>query len=606
MRYQFETSLSVEPGVETIRRIVLDVQKKQVSVFVADWLISCSRLVRRLMKATVRVYFTLLYPYLTLGTALLDRLRPVRSAWYDSAGSPTGCLPGTRVDLLRDIMAWFASEGPPVYWLKGLAGTGKTTIARSIAELAAQQGSLGATFFFSRTDIARRNPLAVIPTIAYRLARWRLELRRLVCAAIGMHPDIADHGSVREQAGRLLAEAFSALSSPVPRVLIVLDALDECDKVANVEGGELLPALFDCLGALSITAKILVTSRDEASIQRMFAAEQANHPVQTLALHTDIEAHLVDADISLYLTDKLGRIGHEEGETSWPPRKVIEELVLRAGTLFVYAATVVKYVDTGRTVSSLEDLVAEVLAGELHEAGDRWQLDRLYVQILMKASSSVGSYSDRQRIQVLETVASLVLLQEPLPIDDIARLVNKPRALVDSLGSVLRKSDDGAVRLFHPSFADFVRDPNRCRDLSFPTNKEMVTGISFLVLPEEHHRRLTRRCLAVMNTHLQYDIVGLKKPWISNNDIVDLCGTLNRCAPRELLYACEFWAVHLAKAGKPESALLIDLNTFCEGHLLHWLELLSLMGALSDVFNYLPDALDWCQVRLLWCRRRDS
>jgi WD40 repeat protein len=546
-------------------------------------------------------------PRYSLATAALDRLNPVKSAWYDSAGSATGCLPGTRVKLLRDIMAWFAQDdGPPVYWLKGLAGTGKTTIACSIAELAAQQGSLGATFFFSRTDIARRNPLAVIPTIAYRLARWRLELRWLVCAAVDVHPDIADHRSVREQARRLLAEAFSALSSPVPRVLIVLDALDECDKVANVEGGELLPALFDCLGALSITAKILVTSRDETSIQRMFAAEQADHPVQTLALHADIEAHLVDADISLYLTDELGRIGQEEGKISWPPRDVIEELVQRAGTLFVYAATVVKYIDTGRTVSSLEDLLAEVLAGDLHEAEDRWQLDRLYMQILMKASSSVGSYSDRQRAQVLETVASLVLLQEPLPIDVIARLVNKPRTLVDSLGSVLWKSNDETVRLFHPSFADFVGDSKRCTGLSFPTTERIVMGVSFLVLPEEHHRRLACRCLAVMNKHLRYDIVGLEKPWISNDDISDLRKKLDLCAPRELQYACEFWAVHLAKAGRPESALLTDLNAFCQGHLLHWLELLSLMGALSVVLDYLPHALDWCQGGLLQCATRAS
>jgi WD40 repeat protein len=499
-------------------------------------------------------------------------------------------------------MAWFADDnGPPVYWLKGLAGTGKTTIACSIAELAAQQGSLGATFFFSRTDIARRNPLAVIPTIAYRLARWRLELRWLICAAVDLHPDIADHRSVREQARRLLAEAFGALSSPVPRVLIVLDALDECDKVANVEGGELLPALFDCLGALSITAKILVTSRDETSIQRMFAAEQADHPVHTLALHADIEPYLVDVDISLYLMDKLGRIGQEEGEISWPPRDVIEELVQRAGTLFVYAATVVKYIDTGRTVSSLEDLLAEVLAGDLHEAEHRWQLDRLYTQILMKASSSVGSFSDRQRIQVLETVASLVLLQEPLPIDVISRLVNKPRTLVDSLGPVLWKSNDETVRLFHPSFADFVGDSKRCAGLSFPTTERIETSVSFLVLPEEHHRRLTCRCLAVMNKHLRYDIVGLEKPWISNDDISDLRKKLDLCAPRELQYACEFWAVHLAKAGRPESALLTELNAFCRGHLLHWLELLSLMGALSAVLKYLPHALDWCQGGLLQC-----
>jgi hypothetical protein len=497
---------------------------------------------------------------------------------------------------LRDILAWFAGDGPPVYWLKGLAGTGKTTIARSVAELAAQQGSLGATFFFSRADITRRNPLAVVPTLAYKLAKWRLELRRWICAAVEVHTDIADHGSVREQARRLLTEALSGLSSPVPRVLIILDALDECDKVDDVEGGELLPVLFDCLGELPLTTKILITSRDEPSIRSMFAADESDHPTRTLALHTDIEARIVNTDLSLYFAHELGRIGKATGNMTWPPPEVIEELVLRAGTLFVYAATVVNYISSGRRFSSLQELLAEVLAGTLHEAGHRWQLDRLYFQILMKASSDVGLYSDRQRVQVLEVVASLVLLQEPLPSDAIARLANKPRALIDCLESVLLRSEDGKVRLFHPSFADFVGDPKRCMNLSFPANEGTVTGISFLVLPEEHHHQLACRCLAVMNTHLQYDICKLEKPWIPNDEIIELGERLDGHAPHELRYACKFWAVHLAQAGEPDVSLLIQLDTFCREHILHWIELLSLVGTLSVMDDYLPGVFKWCQV----------
>jgi hypothetical protein len=499
-------------------------------------------------------------------------------------------------------MAWFTSDGPPVYWLKGLAGTGKTTIACSVAELAAQQGSLGATFFFSRTDIARRTPTLVIPTLAYRLARWRLELRRLVCDAVEKHPDIADHGSVREQARRLLAEGLSALSSPVPRILIILDALDECDKVDDVEGGGLLPALFDCLGVVPLTAKVLVTSRDEPSIRSIFDAEQPRLPARTLALHIEIEKHIVNADISLYLAHELGRIGKATGDMLWPPPQAIEQLVCRAGTLFVYAATVVKYIHSGRKFSSLGQLLDQVLAGDLRGGRQRWPLDRLYLQILMSISLDDGWYTEEQRVEVLETVASLVLLQEPLSTQAIARLADKSQALLDGLESLLWKSDDGTVRLFHPSFADFVGDENRCTDLSFPANEGMVTGISFLVVPEEHHRRLAHRCLAVMNAHLQYNICKLDKPWIPNVEIIDLGERLDRHAPHELRYACKFWAVHLTKAGEPESSLLTVLDTFCREHLLHWIELLSLMRALPVMDDFLLMVFGWCKVRLVWCQ----
>jgi hypothetical protein len=393
---------------------------------------------------------------------------------------------------------------------------------------------------------------------------------------------------------------LSALSSPVPRVLIILDALDECDKVDDVEGGGLLPALFDCLGVVPLTAKVLVTSRDELSIRRIFDAERPHHPARTLALHIEIEKHIVNADLSLYLAHELGRIGKATGDMSWPPPDVVHELVHRAGTLFVYAATVVNYISSGRRLSSLQELLHEVLAGTVYEAGHRWQLDRLYLQILMKASSSVGSYSDRQRVQVLEIVASLVLLQEPLSTGAIARLADKTQGLVECLESVLWKSEDGTVRLFHPSFADFVGDQNRCTELSFPANEGMLTGISFLVMPEEHHRRLAHRCLTVMNAHLQYDICKLERPWIPNVEIIDLGEKLDRYAPHELRYACKFWAVHLTKGGKPESSLLTILDTFCREHLLHWIELLSLMRALSVMDEYLPMVFGWCQVRLVW------
>jgi hypothetical protein len=496
-------------------------------------------------------------------------------------------------------MDWCASDGAPVYWLKGLAGTGKTTIASSVAKLAEQQGLLGATFFFSRTDIARRNPLAVVPTLAYTLAKGYLELRHSICAAVEKDTDIASNASVQKQAHLLLTDTLRALSSPVPRVLIVLDALDECDRVDGVEGGELLPALFDCLGVLPLTAKILVTSRDEPSIRSIFDVQRTNHPARTLALHIEIEKHIVDADISLYLTHELRQIGKATGDMSWPSPEVIEQLVCRAGTLFVYAATVVNYVRDRHKYSSLDKLLDQVLASDLRGGRQRWPLDRLYLQILMNMSLDDGWYMEEQRVEVLETVASLVLLQEPLSTGAIARLADKSQALVDGLESLLLKSDDGTVRLFHPSFGDFVRDPERCTDLSFSSKKGMVQGISFLVVPEEHHLRLAHRCLVVMNAHLKYDICELKKPWVPNDEMANLDNLLDLRAPHELQYACKFWAVHLIKAGKPGESLLTQLDTFCREHLLHWMELLSLMHSLSVMDEYLPNVFGWCQVRLV-------
>jgi hypothetical protein len=131
--------------------------------------------------------------------AMLDRLKPLTSAFVISDTGPPGCLPGTRKQLLNEIMDWFADDGSSVYWLRGLAGTGKTTVARSVADLAEQQGLLGGSFFFSRTDTARQRAGAVLPTIAYQLAKWRPALRQPLCEAIKSDREITER-TMKEQA----------------------------------------------------------------------------------------------------------------------------------------------------------------------------------------------------------------------------------------------------------------------------------------------------------------------------------------------------------------------------------------------------------------------
>ncbi|KAG8693164.1 hypothetical protein FRC11_003109, partial [Ceratobasidium sp. 423] len=85
----------------------------------------------------------------------ISRLPSSPSAWYDSnAGGKLGrreCTPGTRVDVLAHLVAWAGNDGADaVYWLNGMAGTGKTTIACSICKELARHDKLAASFFCSR------------------------------------------------------------------------------------------------------------------------------------------------------------------------------------------------------------------------------------------------------------------------------------------------------------------------------------------------------------------------------------------------------------------------------------------------------------------------
>ena len=82
--------------------------------------------------------------------AVLRSVRCAQQAGYRH-GNRNGCLRGTRTAILDEIELWIRDLYDPrtVYWLNGLAGTGKSTIAQTIAERTFADGRLGASFFCS-------------------------------------------------------------------------------------------------------------------------------------------------------------------------------------------------------------------------------------------------------------------------------------------------------------------------------------------------------------------------------------------------------------------------------------------------------------------------
>ena len=84
------------------------------------------------------------------------------------------CLQDTRVDLLREIRSWaVVTDRPNIFLLIGAAGTGKSTVARTIAEEFEKEGKLGCYIFFQRgkTDSQSSITGTVVRTIAYNLDR---------------------------------------------------------------------------------------------------------------------------------------------------------------------------------------------------------------------------------------------------------------------------------------------------------------------------------------------------------------------------------------------------------------------------------------------------
>jgi hypothetical protein len=156
--------------------------------------------------------------------AVLNNFRCAQAAEFRH-GNRKGCMKGTRGAILDEIEAWTRDLNRlPVYWLNGLAGTGKSTIAQTIAERIFADGRLGASFFCSRDFEDRSNLQLIFPTIAVQLARKYPEFRSVFIPLVQSDPGVA-HESLYNQMDKLIVQPLKKSSIST---VIVIDALDEC------------------------------------------------------------------------------------------------------------------------------------------------------------------------------------------------------------------------------------------------------------------------------------------------------------------------------------------------------------------------------------------
>ncbi|KAF2180433.1 hypothetical protein K469DRAFT_794796 [Zopfia rhizophila CBS 207.26] len=166
----------------------------------------------------------------------LNRLPYARDAPFNSITKqydPT-CLHDTRVDLLQEIYNWADGRDERcIFWLNGLAGTGKSTIARTVARRYYEQQRLAASFFFSKGGGEVGHAGLFVTSIAVQLAQTVPASRQHIRDAVVEHSDIANR-SLRDQWHYLVLGPFSKLREPSSYTLII-DALEECDNQIDIQ-----------------------------------------------------------------------------------------------------------------------------------------------------------------------------------------------------------------------------------------------------------------------------------------------------------------------------------------------------------------------------------
>jgi hypothetical protein len=490
---------------------------------------------------------------------------------------------GTRVDIMKDIMAWAVTpEDPCVFWLNGLAGTGKSTIARTLCERLDKEGLLGASFFISRDQLARRDANNIIHSIAHQLAVGFRQFSDALCERLRDIPVSAPR-SLQQRITDFVVTPARRLPADTS-FIIVIDALDEClSDFLDRPGGELLLLLVRQLLQLEGRLRLFLTSRGEIPIRRMF--EELSVTAQTIVKLHELDAAVVREDIKTYLSQSFDAIRAERRElplSGWPPSTDVDKLVALSGLLFIYAATAVRFVKDPK--HSPRRRLAHLLGQEQNYSGPSplVQLDALYRDILNDAVRDTENGSEYLCQRLHAVMAVIVLAQTPLDVEALTTLSglhsDDTSIVIGSLASLLSESTSG-VRVFHPSFPDFAKDAARCTDTRL------------CVVPPVDHGIIALRCLTILNKQLHYDICNIQDPAVANKDVHNLSDV-----PDVVRYAACFWCTHVASSGVPDGSLLDALEEFCRKHLFHWMEVLSLVGYVPPAELSLIITIEWCEV----------
>jgi len=514
---------------------------------------------------------------------LLNSMGHIVGAGHHS-GDRQGCLRGTRRDILLQLEDWLEEQqGQRVFWLNGLAGTGKSTIAQTFAEMTFAEGKLGASFFCSRDFEERSNIRMIFPTLAFQLAYRYPLFRDQLFHVLRVNPEIGRE-SLCSQMEKLIVGPFEATRIPT---LVIIDALDECK---DEEPASAILSVLSRYVKVIPEVKFFITGRPEPPICSGFRLKSLLPITEVLRLH-NVERSSVDGDIKLFFRTRLTDIIKTRSDCDlledWPTSSDITILCEKAAGFFIYAATVVKFVASKNQLPTEQlQWIISLPQSTAHEG--RSGIDLLYTQILHQVADGVGEDDMEIIYTCTKTVVGAILLVfNPLSVvalSDLLRVSGIPTVL-HPFHSLLLVPDgqDDPIYTFHKSFPDFL------------TDKMWHKNNQLFVEPTIHHTEILLSCFNLMGERLKRNICNLDN-YAVLSEVKDLSSRQKVHIGDGLEYACCFWTKYLLYV--PSTSPYVEevqraINQFFTTHLLHWIEVLTLIRNLGAGVYAMNDVEQW-------------
>ncbi|KAF9530037.1 hypothetical protein CPB83DRAFT_923181 [Crepidotus variabilis] len=395
---------------------------------------------------------------------------------------PPKCAPETREKILRQIEKWVLEDkhgSAALMWLFGAAGAGKSAIAQTTVENCIAKGLHAGSFFFSRIGATQRSEAKrLLPTITYQVINIFPNAKPRIEKVIRDNPHLFDTSSksqmeqllIRPLKSKWYRKLFQMFRPPKAR-LVVIDGLDECKGIEQQK--EILQMLAEALPLLPYPFRFLIVSRPEAHIMEMFRKHPAfkNISFDELDLSLDADA---DKSVENYLRQSFEhirlnhRLAKDELGPEWPSQEAIDNIVKKASGQFIYASTVIKYVEHHKFFPHKRLQV--ILGLEIRPVKDEpfAQLNLLYMLIF--DSASVEQWEVLQCLFGILYLSTLqqhkYLVTSPYKLESYLSLEKgELLPMLDDFLSLLQVFDDltHPIKIYHASLFDFLLDRDRSK-----------------------------------------------------------------------------------------------------------------------------------------------
>lgn len=380
------------------------------------------------------------------------------------------CLPGTRTAILEQIRAWLRDikRQHRLLWLHGLAGAGKSSIMRTLAELEHLDDQVLVTLVLSRMR-GENNPSEIFPSLAYQLAARDETYREYLIDLMERNPGLPGK-TIIEQFKHFVVEPFIRKSTDGESVgswLIMVDGLDEC---GNAPQCEILQLIGDFTTRNpAVPALWIISGRPKTHL------EDTLMHIQHLEIAVPTDSKDACDDVKQYLRHAFEDIRRRRPimPRKWPTEDDFLRIAMVASGHFSFASAVIKFVDDPilHPVRQLTHLAAlctpfggngSEITGDSHAS-----LDELYTNILQQIPPAL-MHSIEQLLRLYLTVSDWNA--DPPRLEIACNILGLNRNVADHslrllyyfLGAAYA---DGGWTI-EPTFINFLQDPSRSGNLA--------------------------------------------------------------------------------------------------------------------------------------------